>query len=281
MLFLFYINQLAKILPHGTINSLFADDVSALAIENTKEQAEATAQRTVDVVTDWSQEWKVQINAGKSEASFFSTWNMEANWLPEIFVGVELVRKERNPRLLGVYLDRTLHFGHHVDKLVEKTESKHKMLRAVANTDWGWKKDKLTQIFTAHASSTAEFAGFAWMPSAAPTHLSRLERAQNKLLRTITGQYKATPIEALRLECGLPSFKTSEERLSLKAAEKAIRLPANHPRRIAFEEGNVGHTRKQSNWRTQSHNLANRLPRDIAQRVNINYYPAPPWITAP
>ena len=119
------------------------------------------------------------------------------------------------------------------------------------------------------------------MPSAAPTHLSRLERAQNKLLRTITGQYKATPIEALRLECGLPSFKTSEERLSLKAAEKAIRLPADHPRRIAIEEGNVGHTRKQSNWRTQSHNLANRLPRDIAPRVNINYYSAPPWITAP
>ena len=67
----------------------------------------------------------------------------------------------------------------------------------------------------------------------------------------------------------------------LKAAEKAIRLPADHPRRIAIEEGNVGHTRKQSNWRTQSHNLANRLPRDIAPRVNINYYPAPPWITAP
>ena len=36
VLFLFYINQLAKILPLGTINSLFADDVSALATEKTK-----------------------------------------------------------------------------------------------------------------------------------------------------------------------------------------------------------------------------------------------------
>ena len=137
VLFLFYINQLAKILPHGTINSLFADDVSALAIENTKEQAEATAQRTVDVVSDWSQDWKVQINARKSEASFFSTWNMEANWLPEILVGVELVRKERNPQLLGVYLDRTLHFGHHVDKLVEKPNPSIRCCVLLANNQIG------------------------------------------------------------------------------------------------------------------------------------------------
>ena len=65
ILFLFYINQLAKILPRETLNSLFADDVSALATEKTKEQAEETAQTTVDVVSDWAQEWKVSIKRGK------------------------------------------------------------------------------------------------------------------------------------------------------------------------------------------------------------------------
>ena len=280
ILFLFYINQLAKILPRETLNSLFADDVSALATEKTKERAEGTAQTTVDVVSDWAQEWKVSLNAGKSETSFFSTSNREAHWMPLIFVWNDRVKQIKNPCLLGVYLDRTLHFGYHVDKLIEKTESKNKMLRAVANTEWGWKKDKLTQVFSAHATSTAEYAGFAWMPSAAPTHLNRLERAQNKLLRTITGQYKATRTEALRLECGLPGFKTSADRLALKAAEKAIRLPEEHPRKLAYE-GVVGHTRKQSNWRTRSHQLARQLPRDLVPRANINYFPCAPWITAP
>ena len=73
ILFLFYINQLAKILPRDTINSLFADDVSALATTGSKEESEAVAQRTVDVVVEWAEGWKVMINADKSEASFFTT----------------------------------------------------------------------------------------------------------------------------------------------------------------------------------------------------------------
>ena len=281
VLFLFYINRLAKILPRDTLNSLFADDVSVLATEETKEEAEAVAQSTVNTVTTWSQSWKVDLNAGKSEASSYTTSNREAHWMPSIFVLNQLVKQVKNPRLLGVVLDRTLHFGAHVDHLIDKVESKHKMLRAVAHTEWGWRKEKLIQIFSAHATSTSEYAGFAWMPSAAPTHLSRLERSQNKLLRTITGQYKASPVEALRLECGLPSFKTTVDRLTLKAAEKAIRLPAEHPRRLA-QDGNVGNRCKTLlNWRTEAHNLSSKLPRDITPRTDISHYPAPPWINAP
>ena len=43
----------------------------------------------------------------------------------------------------------------------------------------------------------------------------------NKALRRITGKYMATPTEALRLECGLPSLVTQINRLEMKAAEKA------------------------------------------------------------
>ena len=47
ILFLFYINELAKILAKI---SLFADDVSVLATARTKAEAQAIVQRTVDVV---------------------------------------------------------------------------------------------------------------------------------------------------------------------------------------------------------------------------------------
>ena len=279
ILFLFYINQLAKILPRDTINSLFADDVSALATTGSKEESEAVAQRTVDVVVEWAEGWKVMINADKSEASFFTTWSREAQWMPVIRIDGEAIKQVKSPRLIGVYVDRNLFFGPHVDHLIEKTQSKEKMLRAVANTDWGWKKEKLIQIFTAHCTSTMQYASFAWSPSTAPTHLGRLQRAENKLLRAVTGQYMATPVEALRLECGLPDFKTSMDRMVVKAAEKAIRLDEEHPRRLALE-GSTNHTRKQPNWRAQAHKLSANLPRNIVPRTNIDYFPTPPWITA-
>ena len=54
LLFLFYINNLANILPANNVNALFADDVSVLATNHSKEQAETDAQKSVDVVVRWA-----------------------------------------------------------------------------------------------------------------------------------------------------------------------------------------------------------------------------------
>ena len=59
----FYINTLAERLPEGTINCMFADDVSVLAVENSLEEAQDACQKTVDVVVTWAKEWKLMLNA--------------------------------------------------------------------------------------------------------------------------------------------------------------------------------------------------------------------------
>ena len=64
--------------------------------------------------------------------------------------------------------------------------------------------------------------------------MQKLERAQNKALRIVTGQYNSTPVGALLLESGIVSYKTHSKRLTSIAAEKAERLPPDHPRNIAF-----------------------------------------------
>jgi hypothetical protein len=84
LLFLFVIDELAKELPTETLNALFADDVTVLATEDTKEEAERVAQRSVDIIAEWSRRWKLELNASKSECSFFSTWTKEAGFKPNI-----------------------------------------------------------------------------------------------------------------------------------------------------------------------------------------------------
>ena len=59
LLFLFYINNLAELLPDSTTNAMFADDVSILATAKTKEDAEIAAQAVVDIVVSWSRKWKL------------------------------------------------------------------------------------------------------------------------------------------------------------------------------------------------------------------------------
>ena len=75
LLFLFYFNDLATTLDNDTVIALFADDVSILTTAGEREDAEATTQSVVNSVVTWSQEWKLNLHADKSEVCPFSTWS--------------------------------------------------------------------------------------------------------------------------------------------------------------------------------------------------------------
>ena len=265
-----YMNNLANILPGNNVTALFAD-VSILATNNSKEQAETDVQRSVDLVVRWAKQWKLQLNAGKSEASFFSTSSHEAKWEPNIQMDGSKIRNEKTPRLLGVRLDRNLYFSPHVDQMTNRMAVKQKLIGAVANTEWGWRKEHLTQLYSAFISSISSYADFAWMPCAAKSHLKKLKRAQNKALRLVTGQYVATPVEALRQECGLTSFETDMMRTIARSAEKAERLPADHPRKLAFIDNNRRRLCR-DNWRSMAKDLQRQLPMEMKDRVAITHF---------
>ena len=102
--------------------------------------------------------------------------------------------------MLGVMLDHNLFFGPHVDSVTNRMATKTKIM----NTECGWRKQCLVRIYTAFIHSIWKCTGFAWLASTAKSHILRLERAQNRALRRVTGQHMTTPVEALRQECGLP-----------------------------------------------------------------------------
>ena len=116
LLFLFYINDLASTLNDDAVIALFANDVSILTPAGKREDAEATTQSVVNSVVTWSQEWKLNLNAEKSEVCPFSTWLNNSSWNPAIFMGNQKVRVNTTPRLLGVILDRSLTFNAHLKK---------------------------------------------------------------------------------------------------------------------------------------------------------------------
>ena len=78
LLFLFYINNLASTLNNDAVIVLFADDVSILTLARKKEDAEPASQSVVKSVLIWSEEWKLNLNADKSEV----LWQyLESNYL--------------------------------------------------------------------------------------------------------------------------------------------------------------------------------------------------------
>ena len=284
ILFLFYINECADRLskmvdkegkPAATV-SLFADDVSIVGTHRVREEAQKKVQEAVDVVVEWSKEAKLVLNAGKSEASFFSTWSGESKWRPDIRIGGKKVPFKEEPRLLGVILDRTLSFGPQVKKVTEECAGSLKMLASLAHTEYGWSKSDLLMIFNTFFLSKLNYSSPAWQCRLSESQMNLLERAQNKALRIVTGQLRSSPAEALLAETGCLSVKTSAERACLLSVEKALRLPLDHPRRLAWENATPKRTLTPS-WHSVGVELMKKLPTNADSRAPVPWPTVAPW----
>ena len=276
LLFILFINNLAERLPPEARAALFADDVTLLGTDKDRKVAERKAQELVDIVTAWSKEWKLTLNASKCEACYFSTSTKEANWSPKIVIDGTTIRHEKNPRLLGVILDRTLCFNAHVATTTKSAINKLKILSRLAYTDWGSNKFELLKIYQAIVESRLDYAAPAWQPWLSDTQLGKLESIQNRGLRLITGQTRSTRVAALRLEAGTIGYRAHSNRNTLLSYEKATRLPAWHPRNQLLQE-TVPVRNKRTSWRSQSESLSNLLPQAALDRRPITFPTRKPW----
>ena len=279
VLFIFYIDNLAELLPADTVNIMFADDVGIKGAGPSITIAQEKVQKAVDIVTTWSKAWKLNLNATKSECTAFTTSTKE-KCSAVITINNKPIPYNPEPRVLGVYLDRQLSFRRHVNEISKSVNSKLRMLSALSNTTWGWRKQDLMKIYSANIKSKMDYAGAAWQPWLSKTNLKILERLQNKALRYVTGQVQNTADEALQLEAGVPSFKTNVIRNCIRSREKAERSEADHPRRLALDNAIPSRNDRQS-WKKRSDDIMRRfsLTTVLDNRTPIELYTREPWAT--
>ena len=283
LLFIIFINDLVKDLPEEVTASLFADDAALYAQHTDLSIAEEKLQEAITVVENWSLENKLDLNTKKSCTFFFSTDPHEASWRPNInLLGSRMPfgegEEEKKPKFLGVRLDRTLCFQDHVMEVCERVTKRCRMLSCLASRAWGWRKRSLRRVFITCQRSILDYAAPAWQPSLSPSQFEHLERTQNRSLRAITGQYANTSVELLRLEAGVPSYRTHSNRLIASAYEKGKRLPTAHPRFEALHpRTTVEHRSSRDSFRRRGEDLTNELSISGAPREPIDLSLPEPW----
>ena len=232
---------------------------------------------TVAAVASWSSRKKLTLNAGKSEVTFFSTDPHEAKWRPTINLGKRRLAYNLSPKFLGIHLDRTLSFQKHVKYVAKKVEGRNRVLASLTNKSYGWRKRHLTNVYNAIQRSVIDYAAPSYQPFLSATQLGVLEKAQNKALRIVTGQYSSTPEEALRAEAGVPSYATHSRRLTAISYEKAMRLPVDHPRRSATTNTVRHRSKLRSSWRESAINTISTLSIHDGIREPLASPFVPPW----
>ena len=278
LLFLFYINGLADLLPTENINALFADDVGILATAPTISEAEEKAQAAVDVVSEWSKQAKISLNATKSECSVFTTdRRQESKATAKISIDGKTIPFNKTPKLLGVYLDRELTFGKHVKEISIQAKSKLRMLSALSHTTWGCLKQDIMKVYIGNIQSKMDYAAPGWQPWLSNTTLESLDVIQNKALRIATGNIQKSRLSVCRRETNTPSYKTISKRSIIRSKEKAERLPEDHPRKLALTNKTKPKNARQS-WRRKADELsAQYLHHTETEKQPIPFFARAPW----
>ena len=155
---------------------------------------------------NWSQEWKLNLNANKSEVCPFSTWFKNSTWQPALLTGNQKIWVNVTPHLLSVILDRSLTFNEPLKKLTLSLSSSLPIIRATAHTSWGWYCSTLKIAFHILIRSKLDYAAPAWQSWLSATNLSCLDCLQNCSLQFISGHLVSTPLEDLHLEADVQSY---------------------------------------------------------------------------
>ena len=116
---------------------LFADDLAILAQDDTFRKVEAKLEIALKSTGNYYQEWGLNANPGKTKVCAYHLNNEQAKrQLSVHWLGKPLEHKE-DPEYLGITLDRSLTYKHHIVKLKKKLQTRVNLLKQLGNSSWG------------------------------------------------------------------------------------------------------------------------------------------------
>ena len=126
------------------------------------------------------------------------------------------------PTYLGVKLDRSLTFRHHLEALRKKLSTRVTLLRRLAGSGWGAGAKTLRTAALSLVYPTAEYCAPVWCRSA---HTRLIDSVLNDALRIITGCLRPTPTDYLPILAGIQPAELRRRGATLSLANRATLNP--------------------------------------------------------
>ena len=129
-----------------------------------------------------------------------SSSNADCSWKPKLAGNGHSIDPVPDYRFLGVEVDNGLRFTKHIETITCKGKRRVNIMKCLAGKDWGSSPEDQRRIYLQYVRTVLEYASEGWSPWLAPTNLEKLDKIQNKALRTASRLAKGCPIDFLRLE---------------------------------------------------------------------------------
>ena len=161
---------------------------------------EGTLSQDLSTLSAYLQTWRLKLSHTKTVTAVFYLNNREAKRELKVYNNGRLLPFCPTPTYLGVKLDRSLTFRHHLVALCKKLSSRITLLRRLVGSGWG-AGDKTLRIATLSlVYSTAEYCAPVWCRSA---HTRLIDSVLNEALRIVTRCLRLTPTNHLPVLSGI------------------------------------------------------------------------------
>ncbi|CAK1585636.1 unnamed protein product [Parnassius mnemosyne] len=283
LLFLTYINNIVNLNLSGHL-SLYADDTCLFYFAHSIHEIISQAQKDLDILNEWFSYNLLTINVTKTSFMVFCAKNKKIPTYTPLKINNITLKRSKKEKYLGLLLDDKLIWDSHIDKIASKLASLTGALRKVSNCIPY--KIKST-VYNALAKPHLEYLIEIW-GSAAQTHISKLQRAQSKLIKTLFHYNYLTPTKELYRKTKFLNIKqlyTYNTCLIIKKIiSKNIHSTITFTPKCEFLTHNLRNKNKLQIWqpRTRSYGnknimcegvlLYNNLPDTIKDCNNIKHF---------
>lgn len=179
----------------------YADDWALTTQTKSMEEAEENLTNDLDVMGGFFRKWRLQPNASKTEVTCFHLNNKMADRKLKVCFDNTLLNHNKNPKYLGITLDRTLSFNVHLTNTAEKLKTRNNIIQKLCGSTWGTSASTLRLSALGLVYSAAEYCAPVWLNSA---HVKKIDAQLNNTMRMIAGVIKSTPTQWLPVLSDIP-----------------------------------------------------------------------------
>lgn len=177
--------------------SQYADDFVIYSSDKILSRAVSNIQSSIDIFCNLTKELGLNVSYRKSKIVIFSRGRRNAHI--NIRVDDNCLQQVDSVRYLGMYLDRSLKWGKHINETREKLSKFINVFKVLAGGNWGIHPKHLRRLYIAIIRSRLDYGSFLYDTSV-KSHLQKLDIVQNQAMRVIGGFIKSTPIHVMESE---------------------------------------------------------------------------------
>ena len=200
----------------------YADDLALLHSSGNWKNLEGTLSQEMSTLSAYLQTWRLKLSHTKTVTAAFHLNNREAKRELKVYNNGRLLPFCPTPTYLGVKLDRSLTFRHHLVALRKKLSSRITLLRRLVGSGWGAGAKTLLIATLSLVYSAAEYCAPVWCHSA---HTRLIDSVLNDALRIVTGCLRPTPTDHLPVFSGIQPAELRRMGATLSLAHRGSMDP--------------------------------------------------------